>query len=140
MPTSDDLGSSGSPSLRALPGGRSGRRPPRRRLPMYPDVREGPRGYVEGPVGEFAGAEFLWAWQYDADNPAVYLPARWCGRSSDPPPGPGAAVVMDDNRLWCAGEGPPPRPVRARLLLPARDLDGMAALARRYWPVKEEER
>ena len=137
MATERHPGPPGSPSLRALAGGRQGRRAPRRRLPMYPDVRGGPQGYVEAPAVEFAGADFLWAWQYDAANPAVYLPARWCGRSSDPPPGPGAAVVLADNRLWCAREAPP-HPVRARLLLPARDLGDMAALARRYWPTEEE--
>lgn len=127
----------GPSPLRVIPGGHAGPRSSRCRLPMYPDVRGGPQGYVEAPAAEFSGAEFLWAWQYDADNPAVYLPARWCGRSSGPPPGPGAAVVLEDNRLWCARQAPP-HPVRARLLLPARDLGGMAALARRYWPAQGE--
>lgn len=141
MPSrSEAAGSPGSPSLRALPGGRSGRRAPRRRLPMYPDVRKGPRGWVEGPAADLVGTEFLWAWQYDTDNPAVYLPARWSGRSSDPPPGPGAALILDDNRLWCASEGPAPRPVRARLLLSAQELAGMATVARQYWPTEEEKR
>lgn len=138
MATERDPEAPGSPSLRALPGGRSGRRPPQRRVPMYPDIRGGPRGWVEGPAADLAGAELMWAWQYDPANPAVYLPARWCARATDPPLGPGCAVVLDDNRLWCGADGPAPRPVRARLLMAARGLGEMAAVARQYWPTEEE--
>ena len=133
MATKEEPGPPGTPSLRPLRGGRSGRRPARRRCPLYADVRRGPVGYVEHGAQETAGIEFLWAWQYDPHYPAVHVGARWAGRASDPPLPPDSAVILADNRLWCLACGTPPLPVRARLLGPASALREVAHTAARVW-------
>lgn len=119
-----------SPSLRALRGGRVGRAPRARRVPIYADIRHGPTGYVQG--GDVT-AEFLWAWVYDPAYPAAYVSARWAGRGSDPPPPPGSVVILADNRCWCLAAGPAPAAIRARVLGGMAMLQDVARIAVRMW-------